>query len=97
MGLLCVNTNILQIITASDEKLENICDKLYCVKNSHGCQKSLQREMKRFKREFDEVYENNSLVDCCHPALHLLMCLQYSKFDKNNMRKPLPGRHHYLM
>lgn len=60
------------------------------MKKRNGCQKSLQREMKRFKREFDEVYENNSLVDCCHPAFHLLMCLQYSKFDKNNMRTSLP-------
>lgn len=64
MGLLCVNTNILQIITASDEKLGNICDKVCCVKNSLDCQKCFQREIKRFKTEFDEVCENNSLVDC---------------------------------
>lgn len=69
MGLLCVNTNILQIITASNEKLGNICDKVCCAKNSLDCQKCLQRELKRFKREFDEVCENNSLMDCCHPAL----------------------------
>lgn len=48
MGLLCVNTNILQIITASDEKSWEAYVGVGSKKDRLGCRKRLERKMKVF-------------------------------------------------